>query len=129
MAKQGKLITNGCITKTHEQTTINYLLSKGYNIELIRTSSIPGCHSADIRINGVAREIKAPLGDSQWTMARNLRHGKRQSSRVIVDLFRFKRSEPKSIRELEKEFHLSMSLIEMWIITKKRAILVYNKKK
>ena len=123
------LITNKCPLKPHEIRTIDFLLSVGHKIELLPTSSIPGVHTADIKIDGIVREIKAPIGDSEWTIQRNLKRGKIQSNKIILDLYRCKRWESKAIAEAEKEFRLSKYLSEMWIITKGRKVLEYKKKR
>ncbi|MBR5418693.1 hypothetical protein IK110_00340 [Candidatus Saccharibacteria bacterium] len=128
MPKQGVLITNNCILKPHEQKTVNFLLSRGHNIELIPTSSIPGARTADIRINGIVREIKAPKGDSEWTIQRNLKRGKHQSDKIILDLYRCKRPEQKAIMEAQKEFLKSKNLKELTVICKDRQVLEYKKK-
>ena len=127
MPQYGSLITNNCILKPHEQKTINFLLSKGLDIELLPTSSVPGTHTADVKIDGVIREIKAPKGDGAYTMQQNLRRGKRQSNKISVDLYRCKRHEKKAIAEILKEYSLSKRITEVWIITKSRELLEYKK--
>ena len=99
----------------------------GHEIELLPTSSAPGEHTADIRIDGVIREIKAPLGNSEWTIQRNLKHGRHQANKIILDLYRCKRPEQKAISEALKEFNKAKGIKELWIITKNRSVLAYKK--
>ena len=127
MPKNGRFISNGCILKPHEQKTVFFLLAHGHNIELIPASSQPGIHTADIVIDGITRELKAPLGDSKWTLSRNMKRGRKQSDKIIVDLFRCKRSENKSIRELNSYFSNNKKIKELWIITRSGTIFTYKK--
>lgn len=69
MGKYGSLITNNCIIKTHEWSTVNFLLSKGFDVELIPRSMVEGVHSPDILLNhNLYWEIKAPKGNGENTI-------------------------------------------------------------
>ena len=127
MRKTGSLITNNCILLPHEQKTVYFLLSLGHHIELIPAKSIPGIHTADVCIDGVAREIKAPIGSGKWTISQNLRRAHKQSPRIILDLRRCKRAELKAIHEAEQAFTKTSHLLELWIITKSGKLLAYKK--
>jgi hypothetical protein len=54
--------------------------------------------------------MKAPIGNSEWTLKQILRRSKKQSKRVIVDLRRCKRDDNKANRELLKYFKETKSL-------------------
>ncbi|MBR3322522.1 hypothetical protein IKG13_00440 [Candidatus Saccharibacteria bacterium] len=71
--------------------------------------------------------MKAPIGNSEWTLKQILRRSKKQSKRVIVDLRRCKRDDNKANRELLKYFKETKSLEELWIITKQNKLKKYKK--
>lgn len=123
MSKRGTLIKNGCSLKSHEQVTVDFLLFRGFTIELIPTSSVPGDKTADIVMDGVACEIKAPQGNSKWTIGRNLKRARRQSQIMVIDLFRCRRFESQAIREIRNYFDKTHSVKRIMIITKRRHII------
>ena len=59
--KKGKIISNGVLLKKHEQATVDFLIEKGYMVELLPKSNKRGQHTADLIMNGVEEwEMKAP---------------------------------------------------------------------
>ena len=125
MAKRGIYISHNVTLHDHERSTINFLLQKGYSVELVRPTNI--CRKPDILLNGVQYEIKSPLGDTKWTISRNLNKGRGQSNRIIIDLRRCKRSDEKCLREIRNYLAESRSVIEIIAITKDCRQIVYSK--
>ena len=128
MGKYGSLITNNCIIKTHEWSTINFLLSKGFDVELIPKSLVEGVHSPDILLNhDHSWEIKAPKGSSKNTMSNNFIRAKKQSKNIIIDLARYGEPDAVGIREAKSQFRQRKRFKRLKIITKKKEIIDIEK--
>lgn len=123
LMQSGKLITNGVHLQTHEFHTVNVLIHNGFNVELIPPSQIPGVHLPDIMLNNLPREIKAPDGGSRNTIRHNLQNALRQSSNIIIDLFRCKLTDDKAIAEIKHQF-LFVKAIKRIIIIKKNEEII-----
>lgn len=124
---QGKLITNNVILKEHEQKTVNFLLSLGYDIELIPKSNKQGEHTADFKMRGFEWEMKAPRGEGKYLIANTVQKARKQSANMIIDLRCTKRHEAKCLREIEKEFVLSKRIRCIKIITKCGQLLDFSR--
>ncbi len=120
---RGKLKQNGVHLEEHEYKTVKLLLSLGYNIELQPPNQTKNTRSADLWMNGVLWEMKAPEGGGKNTVRHNLERAKKQSQNVIIDLHRCKLSDEQAIKELKHHFKLSKRFKRMKIITKSREIL------
>ncbi len=124
MGKYGSLITNNCIIKTHEWSTVNFLLSKGFDVELIPRSMVEGVHSPDILLNhNLYWEIKAPKGNGKNTMSNNFIRAKKQSKNIIIDLARYGKPDIVGIREARTQFRQRKRFEKLKIITKKKEII------
>ena len=88
--KKGKLTQNGVHLQDHEFVTVKLFLVMGYDIELIPKSQIKGYRQPDIMMDGVAWEIKAPIGNGKKTIQNIMQGASEQSRNVIIDLFRSK---------------------------------------
>lgn len=121
--KQGKITPNGVILKTHESATVVLITAQGFNVELIPKSNVQGVHTPDIIVNGIRWEIKSPIGEGKFLMANTIQKAVKQSRNIIIDLRRTKRHQDKCLRELEKEFQKSKSVLRLKIITKDSKII------
>ncbi|MBP5304589.1 MAG: hypothetical protein J6Z02_01960 [Lachnospiraceae bacterium] len=70
MGRRGQLITNNVHLQDHEYNTVELLLDSGYNIELIPPLKIKGTKTADVVINGVMWEMKAPTGNGKLDISK-----------------------------------------------------------
>lgn len=85
----------------HELETAKALALAGMTVEFIRRSEEQHATSADVLIDGIQWEMKAPKGESIKIVERNLRRAIRQSTCIIFDSRRIKRIPDKAIeREL-----------------------------
>lgn len=125
--KQGLYITNGVILQPHEQKTVNFLLASEYDVELIPLSQKEGEHTADIKMCGVAWEMKAPKGEEKWVIKNTIQHASHQAENIIIDLFRIKVYERRCLSELQRYFNMSKRIKRMKVITKSRKILEFSK--
>lgn len=71
--RQGRLITNGVILEKHEMMTINFLLARGKDIELIKPLTARGTKSADFWMDNLKWEAKSPTGRGKYTIQDVLR--------------------------------------------------------
>lgn len=74
----------------HERKTAEALCSAGYTVEFVRKSEVDGESTADVIINGVAWEMKAPNSSSMKAVQRNMHKALKQSRYVIIDSRRMK---------------------------------------
>ena len=125
--KQGKITPNGVILKPHEYATVVFHTDLGLDVELIPKSNTQGVHTADIRLNKLLWEMKAPKGQGKYLIQNTLHRAAHQSENVIIDLRRIKIHQTKCLREIEKEFTLSKSLKRIKIITKTGKLVDFTK--
>lgn len=125
--RKGRIIPNGVVLEKHEYKTVIFFTNLGYNIELIPKSNRQGEHSADIRMDKLMWEMKAPKGEGGSSMKNTLQRAARQSENVTIDLRRTKRHQAKCLNELTREFKNSKSLKRIKVITKVNRMLVFYK--
>ena len=122
--KYGSLTTNDCVISSHEWNTVIFLLSKGFDVELVPRSLVEGIHSPDILLdNSLYWEIKAPKGNGKNTMSNNFIRAKKQSKNIIIDLARYGKPDTVGIREAKSQFKQRKRFEKLKIITKKRTII------
>lgn len=125
--KQGKLTVNGVVLEKHEMKTVAFLLSLGFSIELIPKSNQHGVHTPDIMMQGLAWEMKAPIGEGNYLIANTIQKAVKQSKNIIIDLRRTKRHQTKCLREIEKEFKFSHHINRIKIITKNNRMVDFRR--
>lgn len=103
--QQGKIIIAPDLNVwPHELKTAEALARAGYTVEFIRRSEEQRVKSADVLINGIIWEMKAPRADSLKAIERNLKRARWQSENIIFDCRRMKKLPEKAIeREVEKQ--------------------------
>ena len=90
--KQGKIIiAAGANVWPHEMDTAQSLAMAGYTLEFIRRSEEYRTTSADVIMNGLIWEIKAPESNKVKVIEKNLRKALHQSKNVIFDARRMKK--------------------------------------
>jgi hypothetical protein len=105
MPKQaGKIIIPGDVNVwPHELKTAQALAATGRIVEFIRKSERNREHSADVFIDSVKWELKAPTGGAMKVVERNLKKARWQSENVVFDSRRMKKIPDAAIqRELSK---------------------------
>lgn len=126
--KRGKLIRNGVKIQPYEESSVDFLLSQGFNVELIIPVNTPKNKNPDFLINGVIWELKGPITKSKKTIKRLINTTNKQSTRMIIDLRRLKLDEEIAVNVLEYEFRESHRVKEMMLIVKdSNDILRYRK--
>lgn len=120
---KGNLIQNGVHLREHEYKTVNLLLEKGYDIELIPPSQIKGLSMPDIMLKGMPWEIKSPNGKSKHNIKHIIQKAKHQSNNIIIDLHRSTLDEDYAISEIKRHFLLSRRLNRLIIIKKNDEII------
>lgn len=88
---QGHIIIQpGANIWPHELKTAEALAAAGYTVEFVRRSEEQRVTSADVIIDGVLWEMKAPTSSSLKAVEKNLRKALSQSNCVILDSRRMK---------------------------------------
>ena len=91
MVPSGKIIIEPNVNVwPHELKTAKALVAVGYTVKFIRRSEIRYKTSADILMDGVIWEMKAPKSSSPKRIQRTLRDALHQSCYVVFDSRRMK---------------------------------------
>ena len=107
-----------------EYETAQALAAAGLTVEFIRRSEESRRTSADVIVNGLAWEMKAPMADNVRAIDRNLRRALHQSSNIIFDSHRMKKLPDTVIeRELRKHALGMRSIKHLWFINRRREII------
>lgn len=112
----------------HELETARFFAARGYDIEFIPPSNIPGIHRPDIIMMELEWEIKCPKGKGRNTISRNLKLAAKQSHHVILDLRRLDLPEKTSISEIGRRFTEHSSLKRILVIKKNGDLLDFSSK-
>ena len=97
------IIGSGINVWPHELKTAEALAAAGYTVEFIKRSEKQNDKSADVRIDGLVWEMKAPKSGRTDMIQKNLRRALHQSRNVIFDSRRMKNLPDKAI---EREVRL-----------------------
>ena len=126
MARGGKvIIPAGTDVWPHELETAEALAAAGFEVEFVRRTEGKGAKSADVVIDGVLWEMKAPESSGEKSLDRVLRRASRQSPNVIVDAARMRRCTDRTAeRDLRKLFPLISGLRRLLLVKKCREVLV-----
>ena len=112
----------------HELSTARYFAELGYDVEFIPPNNTPKMRSPDIVMDGVAWEIKSPIGKSRRTIENNFRNANRQSDNIIFDLRRIHLPEAVCMAQLEREFSISRHVKRVIVIKKSNEMVTFSKK-
>ena len=112
----------------HELDVARFFSSLGYDIEFIPASNIPDFHAPDIIMDGVEWEIKSPQGKGKHTIERNISNALLQSCYIIIDLCRVGLKEDECIKQINKEFEVRKQIRRLYIITKRRELIILKRK-
>lgn len=105
--QQGKIIIAPDLNVwPHELKTAEALARAGYTVEFIRRSEEQRAKSADVLINGIIWEMKAPTSSNMKAVEKNLRRATKQATYVIFDCRRMK-SIPENA--IEREIRICVS--------------------
>ncbi len=124
--KRGKLIRNGVKIQPHEEFAIEFLLGRGFNVELIVPVNTPKNKNPDFLINNVPWELKSPITRNKKTIQRLIGKTNPQSVRIVVDVRNIKLDHEMTINILEYEFRKSHRVRELMLLTEKD-LLRYKK--
>ena len=97
------IIQSGVNVWPHELKTAQALAEAGYDVEFVRRSVELRAKSADVRIDGVFWEMKAPRSDKASAVDKNVRKALHQAKCVAFDSRRMKNVPDSTVeRELRK---------------------------
>ena len=123
--QQGKIIIEpGINLWEQEYETAQALARAGLTVEFIRRSEEKRRTSADVIIDELVWEMKAPKADNVRAIDRNLRRALHQSYNIIFDSRRMKKLPDAVIeRELRKLAQEMRSIKHLWFINRRREII------
>ena len=88
-------------------------------MEFIRRSEEQRVTSADVVIDGLVWEMKAPTADNLKTIERNLKRGRWQSENIVFDSRRMKKVPDAAIeREVRKQAFAVLRIKRLYYINK-----------
>jgi hypothetical protein len=83
-SKTGKLIGSTSGLKSHEVTIIDDLLAKGNTVEVVPRSNVQGVKTYDLKVNGVATELKTLVNPNTGTGAKRIYKGFQQGANTVI---------------------------------------------
>ena len=125
--RPGKLTDNGVILEEHEYRTVAFLLSWGFDIELIPRSDEVGVRTPDIMMMGRRWEMKSPKGSGKCLVQNTIQRAVEQSENIIVDLSRVHIPQRRCLIDLERELYRSKRGQRLKVITKSHKIADFSK--
>mgnify|MGYP006902023686 CR=1 FL=1 len=123
--KQGTIIANGVVLEKHENATVVFLTSKGFDIELIQPNFEQ--KTPDIKMEKLFWEIKRPTANSKYTIPHAFKSALKQSPNIIFDLRSSKLHQEQALNRLKKEFELSKGVKRLKVILKSQRIIDFTK--
>jgi len=118
------IIPNGANVWPHELQSAKALAAFGYTVEFIPARQESGIATADVVIDNLSWEMKAPTGKTLSSIEKNLRRGSKQANNIIFDSRRMKRIPDKAIvRELSAKLH-HISKIERIIFINRHGAII-----
>ena len=123
--KQGKIIRDPHINVwPHEMRTAEALADAGHTVEFVKRNEGLRQTSADLLIDGVIWEMKAPKSGSHKAIERNLRRAANQSTHVIIDSRRMKNTKDDIVeRELRKGLSQVAAIKAILFINRKGEVI------
>ena len=88
------IIPRGLNVWPHELNTAQALAADGHNVEFVKKSNAEGERTADIVMDGLLWEMKAPTASHVQAIERNIRRACLQSENVILDARRMRSIPP-----------------------------------
>lgn len=113
----------------HENATVVFLTGQGFDVELLPPVQRKGAKTPDIRMSGIEWEIKSPKSNGKYTIEHSFRSALKQSSNIIFDIRGSKMPQQKCIAEIERRFNDFRKVQRVIVITKKRELIDFNKRK
>ena len=108
----------------HELKTAEVLAASGYIVKFIPKSNIAHQKTADVLIDGLIWEFKAPTADNLKAIERNLKRGRWQSPNIVFDSRRMKALPDKAIlREVTKQANALSGIARLLYVNKHGQII------
>lgn len=109
---------------SHEIETAKVLAENGYVVEFVENKNQHRVKSADVIIDGVLYEFKAPVASKLSAVERNLKKAYHQSTNIVFDSRRMKYLPDKVIqKELIKQFKLTKNIKDMLFVNRKHEVI------
>ncbi|OPX44211.1 hypothetical protein CLHUN_17650 [Ruminiclostridium hungatei] len=82
--KTGKLVGSTSGLELHEVTMIDDLVAKGNTVEVVPRSNVQGVKTYDLKVNGVATELKTLANPNTGTGAKRIYEGFQQGADTVI---------------------------------------------
>lgn len=125
--KIGRVNKNGVKPEPNEEATFNYLTLFGFNIELIRPTSIKKAKNPDVLIFGTIWEVKTPTSSNETTIKNRFREAAKQATKVIFDLRYVKKGTDRVEKQIINMFEGDGKVRRIIIIEKTGKVLDFIK--
>lgn len=99
------------------------LVAAGHDVEFLVPSNRPGTKTPDVRIDGTAWEMKAPIGTGRHTISHQISRAAKQCPNVVIDTARTSLQDDWIVAEIRRRFDRSPRLTAVWIISKTGALV------
>ena len=121
MQKKGIFIAPGRILWPQELRVAKILTMAGHNVEFLEETNM---HRADILLDGVEYEIKSPRSSTANSLEHLLKKALKQSSNIIIDTSRMKKSRDDATRKfLVSQVRSRKQIKKLIMITKRGQII------
>ena len=123
--KQGQIIIqSGVNVWPHELKTAQALVDAGYMVEFVRRSEELRAKSADVLIDGMLWEMKAPRSNKASAVDKNVRKALHQAKCVVFDSRRMKNVPDSTVeRELRKGAEILHSMKHLIFVNRKAQVI------
>jgi len=101
----------------YELKAAQRLADAGHRVELLVPSRVKGQRTPDFLVDGVRWELKSPKGSGKHNVSDQLKRGKKQSDRLIIDLARSPLDEQNFIAEVRRRIAWT-PFVEVLVLTK-----------
>ncbi|MDR1016822.1 MAG: hypothetical protein LBL67_05120 [Coriobacteriales bacterium] len=111
------IIPAGAYPAVHEIETAKILAKFGHHVEFLVPNRTKGVKTPDIIMDGLAWEIKSPIGKSRSTIQHAIKRAGHQAHNVILDLRRINLEQSVAISEARRQVAASRSIQRLLVVT------------
>ena len=121
------IIPRGVRPELHEFNAADVFLKLGKDVEFIKPSGTKNAKSPDVLVDGKEWEIKSALGNSRYTVEKQLKRAAHQSQNLIFDSRRTKLSTDYLKKEIARQLSQKTSIRAVKLITKSGKVVDFVK--
>lgn len=120
-------VPSGVNLEPHEIDVADVLARHGHAVIFKKIDNTPGAKNPDAYVDGEVFEFKSPKGSSEKnTISDQFKRGRRQSSRLVLDLRRCGLDDNLAVSQIERRFFGQVRISKMIVIDHGGNVLVYH---